>query len=132
MLQPKGVSKRECEVIWELDYPDRHGLHTEYLLRHIILYSRFPIYGRTLGTRNWKHGNIGACAPGSPRIEFPLDIFGQARDAVRVFPRAREAETKWQPRRGSRRQGGGNRRESNLELLKADTAYRVEVRYRIF
>ena len=92
----EGISKREREVIWELDYPDRHGLHTEYLLHHIILYSGFPIYGRTLGTRNWKHGNIGARAPGSPRIEFPLDIFGQARDAIRVFPGTWEAETEWQ------------------------------------
>ena len=96
MLQPKGVSKRECEVIWKLDYPDRHGLHIEYFLRHTILYSGFPIRGRTLGTRNREHSDIGVHVPGSPRIEFPLDIFGQARDAIRVFPGTWEAETEWQ------------------------------------
>ena len=112
-------------------YPDRHGLRVKDLLRHIILYSGSPIHDRTIGARNREHGDMGVRILGSARVELPLDIFGQARDAVRVFPGAREAETKWQPRRGICRQGGGNRRESNLELLKADTAYRVEVRYRI-
>ena len=97
MLQPKGFSKRECEVIWKLDYPDIHGLHIEYLLRHIILYSRFPIHGRTLGTRNWEYSDIGVHVPGSPRIEFLLEILSQARDTIRVFPGTWKAETEWQP-----------------------------------
>jgi len=74
-------------------YPDRHGLRVKYPLCHIILYSRFPIHDRTLRARNWEHGDMGIYVPGSTRVEFPLDVFGQARDAVWVSPGARQAET---------------------------------------
>jgi len=74
---------------------------------------------------------MGVRVLGSARVELPLDVFGQARDTVCVFPGAWETETEWQPCRGIRRQGGGDRRVSNLELCKADAAYRVEVGYRM-
>ena len=72
---------------------------------------------------------MGVRVLGSARIELPLDILSQARDAVCVLPGAWEPETEWQPGGGIRGQGGGYRGVRDLELFKADAAYWIEVRY---
>lgn len=108
-------------------YPDRHGLNVQYLLRYIILYSIFPIHDRTPGATDWEHEGVSTHVSGSARVEFPLDIFGQARDAVWVSPGAWEAEAELQLCRGICRQDSRNGRVRNLERFKADVARRVGV-----
>ena len=106
-------------------YPDRHGLRVQYLLRYVILYSSFPMRDRAPGATNWENENVGAHVSGSARIEFPLDIFSQTRDAVWVSPGAWEAETERQFGRRICRQDSGNGRVRKLERFKADVAHRV-------
>ena len=82
---------------------------------------------RTSGTKYWEYEYIGVHVSGSAGIEFPLDVFAQARDAVWVSPGAWEAETKWQFGRRICRQGSRDGRVCGLERLKTDVAHRVEV-----
>ena len=48
---------------------------------------------RATGATNWEHEDVGVHVTGSTGVEFALDIFGQARDTVWVFPGTWEAET---------------------------------------
>jgi len=82
---------------------------------------------RAPGTTNWEHGDVSAHVSGSARVEFPFDIFGQARDTVWVSPGAWEAETERQLGRRICRLDSGNGRVRNLERFKADVAHRVWV-----
>ena len=66
---------------------------------------------------------------GSAGVEFPVDVFGQARDAVWVEPRAREAETEWQLSGRICSEGSRNGRVRKLKWFKADATRRVGARY---
>jgi len=115
----------------EIGYPGRHGLPVQHLLRYVILYYIFPLPDRTPGATNWKHEGMGVHVSGSAGVEFPLNIFGQTRDAVWMLPGAWEAEAEWQIARRICRQVGKSGRVRDLERFKADPACRVGVRYGI-
>ena len=131
MLWPKGVSKLGRRLSGDRIYPNRHGLSVQYLLRNVILDSGFPLHDWTPGATNWEHEGISVHVAGSVRVKLPIDIFSQARDAVRVLPRAWEAEAKCQLSRRICSQGGRNGRVRNLERFKADVTHRVGVRFGI-
>jgi len=82
-------------------------------------------------TTNWEHNDVSAHVSGSTGVEFPLDIFGQARDAVWVLPGTWEAETELELSRRICRQGSRNGRVCNLERFEADIAHRVGVGFGI-
>ena len=67
---------------------------------------------------------MGVDVPRFARIEFPLDILGQARDTVCMLPRAREAEAERLPGRRVPRHGGRKWGVRNLEPFKTDSAFR--------
>jgi len=72
-------------------YPSRHRLP---VLRYVVLYSSFPTRDRTLRATDREHRNVSVHVSGSTGIELPPDVFGQARDTVRVLPWTRKAQAK--------------------------------------
>ena len=87
---------------------------------------------RTSRATDREDKSVCAHVSGSGGVELPLDVFGQARHAVRVFPWTWEAQTKLQLGRRIRSQCGRNGRICDLERLETDVTHWVGVGLGIF
>ena len=87
---------------------------------------------RTAWATNREDEGVGAQLSGSAGIELPLDIFGQARHAVRVLPWTWEAQTKLQLGGRICSKHSRNGRVCDLERLETDVTHWVGVGFGIF
>jgi hypothetical protein len=95
VLRIDSIEKPERKVFGRGTHPNRHRVFVQYLHRHLVLYSGFRKSDGTPRTTDRKHKGVGVHGSSSARVELPIDIFGQARDAEWVLLRAREAEAEW-------------------------------------